>query len=73
MAIYVKRFSVKHKGKVYGPGDIIRGISSEEAKKLADESHGTMVIIENEQKQAKSEENILPPVIPSKITRGSKK
>ncbi len=70
MSIYVKRFSVKHNGKIYGPGETIRGISSDEAKKLAEDSHGTLIIVENAVKETKSG---IPPVNPSKTVKGTKK
>ncbi|MBO8136797.1 MAG: hypothetical protein H0Z40_01460 [Desulfotomaculum sp.] len=46
MAVIIKRFRVRHNGKVYGPGEpegqIIEGLSKEEEERLIKESRGTI-------------------------------
>lgn len=46
MAIIVKRFRLRHNGKVYGPGQpggqILEGLSEEEEARLISESGGTI-------------------------------
>ncbi len=70
MAVYVKRFSVKRNGKVYGPGDTIRDISSDEEKKLVEDSGGALVLIENSGGDAAKS---IPPINPPKAVKGTKK
>jgi len=40
--ILVKRFTVKHNGKHYGPGDIICNVPDESGRKIVNESNGEM-------------------------------
>lgn len=42
MAVIVKRYRVRHDGKLYGPGDVITGLSKKEEARLISESNGSI-------------------------------
>lgn len=48
MDIKVKRFSIRHENKTYKPGDVIRGLSSEEAERIAGLPHFCVEILGDE-------------------------
>jgi hypothetical protein len=43
--LMIKKFNVKYEGERYGPGDIMYDVPADLAKKLVEESNGTIVEI----------------------------
>jgi hypothetical protein len=46
MDILVKQFSVKHEGKIYQAGDVIRGLSEEDANRISSLAHLDVQVLE---------------------------
>ena len=82
MNILVEKYRVRHNGKKYKAGDVISGIPADEAKKLVEESHGSLRLLnlpdgeEAETKSAEQQEEVegLPDESPTIVHRkGTKK
>lgn len=74
-AVRIHRFSVLRDGKTYHPGDIIQGLTEEEAKKLANESNGEIEIVTVISLNTETSEEPTAPEeakAPKKSTRGGK-
>lgn len=72
-AVKVLRFQVQRNGKVYKAGEIVKGLTDEEADKLVMESNGEIekveVVVETVEAPTKAEE---PPKEEGKISKGKK-
>lgn len=59
MAVIVKRYRVRHDGKVYGPGDVITGLSKKEEARLISESNGTIELYKAVKTEEKNDEKVV--------------